>query len=293
MSPERVLAALESGVMISMSAGRTALERRAIAEFVSGKSFGRPLVTKPLPQSMCSGDSGDFAGPLAGPAWNGWAVNTFNTRLQDGTAAGFTAAQVPRLKLKWAFGFPGDLAADAQPTVVGGRVFVGSQSGNVRSTAQAAASTGILPLTRACAPLSSSVVSTLDPNPATWRSSATALATYAVDAARGTRIWKARVDDHPAARVTGSPVFHNGRLRPRSRPVKKRPAPLPTTNAAAFAAASSRLTAQPEPRSGKRTRSRSGHSRRRRTRSARKCGDHREHPSGRALSSTSSATPCT
>ena len=45
--------------------------------------------------------------------------------------AGLTAAQVPRLKLKWAFGFPGDVAADAQPTVVGGRVFVGSQSGNV------------------------------------------------------------------------------------------------------------------------------------------------------------------
>src|SRR4029450_4494390 len=52
MSPERVLAALESGVMISMTAGRTALERRAIAEFVTGKSFGRPLVTKPPPHAM-------------------------------------------------------------------------------------------------------------------------------------------------------------------------------------------------------------------------------------------------
>ena len=30
---------------------------------------------------------------------------------------------------------------------------------------------------------------------------------------RGARwIWKAKVDDHPLARVTGSPVFHNGRL---------------------------------------------------------------------------------
>ena len=35
---------------------------------------------------------------------------------------------------------------------------------------------------------------------------------YAVDAAGGTLIWKAKVDDHPVARVTGSPVFHNGRL---------------------------------------------------------------------------------
>src|SRR6185295_19250075 len=43
----------------------------------------------------------------------------------------FTAADVPRLKLKWAFGFPGELSADAQPAIVGGRVFVGTQSGTV------------------------------------------------------------------------------------------------------------------------------------------------------------------
>src|SRR5262249_6814048 len=43
MSPERVLGALESGTMVSMTAGRTALERRAIAEFVTGKLLGRPL----------------------------------------------------------------------------------------------------------------------------------------------------------------------------------------------------------------------------------------------------------
>jgi polyvinyl alcohol dehydrogenase (cytochrome) len=38
---------------------------------------------------------------------------------------------VPRLKLKWAFGFPGAVRAIAQPTVVGGRVFIGSQGGKV------------------------------------------------------------------------------------------------------------------------------------------------------------------
>ena len=39
MTPERVLAALESGPMLSMAAGRTGVERRAIAEFVAGKAF--------------------------------------------------------------------------------------------------------------------------------------------------------------------------------------------------------------------------------------------------------------
>ena len=214
MSPERVLAALESGVMISMTAGRTALERRAIAEFVTGKSFGRPFVTKPSPQSMCAGDSSDFIGPLAGPAWNGWGVNTFNTRMQNGAAAGFTAAQVPRLKLRWAFGFPGDMAADAQPTVVGGRVFVGSQSGNVYALDSEsgcihwyfAADTGV----RAAVIIGRLPAGSGSRNVAFIGDRAGNV--YAVDAARGTLIWKGKVDDHPFARVTGSPVFHNGRL---------------------------------------------------------------------------------
>src|SRR5579884_4124138 len=54
MSADRVLAAMETGPMISMASRRTALERRAIAEFVSGKKLTGTLETKPLPQAMCS-----------------------------------------------------------------------------------------------------------------------------------------------------------------------------------------------------------------------------------------------
>src|SRR5262245_483884 len=43
MTPERVLTALESGAMLSMAAGRTGTERRAIAEFITGKAFAAPL----------------------------------------------------------------------------------------------------------------------------------------------------------------------------------------------------------------------------------------------------------
>src|SRR5262249_18570268 len=56
-------------------------------------------------------------------------VTTANTRFQPNP--GFTAGDVPRLKLKWAFGFPGDLSANAQPVIAAGRVFVGSPSGTV------------------------------------------------------------------------------------------------------------------------------------------------------------------
>ena len=46
---------------------------------------------------------------------------------------GLTAAQVPRLKLKWAFGFPTGVSANGQPTIASGRVFVGSDNGYVYS----------------------------------------------------------------------------------------------------------------------------------------------------------------
>src|SRR5688572_16061387 len=131
MSPERVLAALESGPMLSMASNRTGVERRAIAEFVTGKSFAQALSTTPSPQAMCRAAEGGAADPLAGPRWNGWGVNTANTRYQD--TPGFTAAEVPRLQLKSAFGFPGELSSDSKPTVVGGRVYVGTQNGTVYS----------------------------------------------------------------------------------------------------------------------------------------------------------------
>ena len=48
-------------------------------------------------------------------------------------APGAIPASTPKLALKWAFGFPNGNSAYAQPTVAGGRVFVGAQNGTVYS----------------------------------------------------------------------------------------------------------------------------------------------------------------
>ena len=214
MSPERVLAAMESGAMVSMASGRSTGDRRAIAEFVSGKSFGAALNTTPSAQARCPAATGDFSNPLAGPAWNGWGVNTSNTRYQDGPAAGFTAAEVPRLKLKWAFGFPGDIAAEAQPTIAGGRVFVGSGSGMVYALN---AATGCVHwFFQAAAPVRAAISIGRTQTSSGPRFVAfvgdRAANVYALDAATGVLLWKTKVDNYPLARVTGSPQFYNGRL---------------------------------------------------------------------------------
>ena len=54
------------------------------------------------------------------PMWNGWGNDAANTRFQNEKAAGLTAAQVPKLTLKWAFGFPG-VVVGVGPAVGRGR----------------------------------------------------------------------------------------------------------------------------------------------------------------------------
>ena len=162
--------------MISMASRADGAERRAIAQFVTGKSLSKSdRSTTPPPQAMCARRAAPSPTRSTGTDWNGWGDNTSNTRFQDGAAAGFTAAEVPRLKVKWAFGFPGDLDANAQPTIVGGRVFVGSQGGKVYSLS---AGQRLHPLVRSsarapCAAPSPSAGSTTAAGHATRRSSAT------------------------------------------------------------------------------------------------------------------------
>src|SRR5205085_5474457 len=52
MSADRVLAAMETGPMISMASRRTAAERRQIAEFLTGKALTGVLETKPRAEAM-------------------------------------------------------------------------------------------------------------------------------------------------------------------------------------------------------------------------------------------------
>jgi len=130
---EGILAQLHLGFM-TMVATLTDEEKRAVAAYLAGKPvapFRMPAA--PPPEGFCQKSAGGEPDLLAGPRWNGWGVDTENSRFQPAAMAGLTAEQVPRLKLKWAFAFPGAVASWSQPVVAGGRVFVGSINGSVYS----------------------------------------------------------------------------------------------------------------------------------------------------------------
>jgi polyvinyl alcohol dehydrogenase (cytochrome) len=152
-------------------------------------------------QNLCSSPK-----PLAvsGAAWNGWGAQLTNDRYQSN--ATLTARQAPQLKLKWAYGFPGVRSVLGQPSVVGGRVFIGVDTGDVYSID---AATGCTYWTfKADAGVRTAI--TVANGSAFFgdlRSNA-----YAVNASTGELIWKVKVEDHPTARITGAPQFFEGRV---------------------------------------------------------------------------------
>src|SRR5437773_2562809 len=100
--------------------------------------------------------------------------------------------------------------AAAQPAVVGGRVFIGSASGRVFSLGLR---TGCAYWTFDADTMVRSAISVGDAGgrPLAYFGDVRATV-YAVDASTGTLVWKRRVDEHPAARITGAPALHAGHL---------------------------------------------------------------------------------
>ena len=118
---------------------------------------------------------------------------------------------VGRLKVKWAFAYPG-AQTWGQPVVVGGRVFVSDTVGtpSMRWTLRPAAPSGAI---KPGAPVRSAI--SIGQTPAgravAYFGDMTGLV-HAVDADTGIERWRVKVDDHPLARMTGSVVLAGDRL---------------------------------------------------------------------------------
>src|SRR5260221_3925299 len=203
-APEEIVKTMMAGAMQLQSAGITPDDGRAIGRYWTGKEFGK-VETSTI--GMCPAGAKPFR--LEGAGWNGWGVDTANTRFQE--HSGLAADQVPKLKLKWAFGFPGTSVAYAQPAVVGGRVFVGSGSGQIYSLDAATGCTYWSFEPEMGVRSAISIGSIAGGKDAAYFGDLAAMV-YAVDASTGKLLWKRHVDDNPMARVTGSPVLFEGRL---------------------------------------------------------------------------------
>ena len=200
-----IVRSLESGVMRII--GTFALngpERIAVAQYLTGKAYdpdwnAHTTVT-------CEGGSWPSANLMATPHWNGWGNGEKNLRFQPGESAKLDHRTVDQLQLQWAFAFPGETIAEAQPSIVDGRLFVGSRSGRVYA----------LDAKKACehwhfdadAPVKNSVIIHQFQVGNVQRTIAffgdlTGTA-YAVDAITGELLWRRKIDPFPSSRLMGS-----------------------------------------------------------------------------------------
>jgi polyvinyl alcohol dehydrogenase (cytochrome) len=208
-SPEAILSALTAGAMRPQGGRLTGAERRAVAEYLTGRVLGGDVTGATV--GRCSTVPALVVAPDAA-TWGGWSPSSTNTRFQSAEQAGLTAQSVPKLTLKWAFGFPDATSAWSQPTVAGGRLFVGSQNGTVYALDSKsgciiwtfAAKSGVrnAPVFGARTSGAGYAVYFGD----------TGANVYALDAATGAQLWMMKVDEHPFARVTGSPTLDGARL---------------------------------------------------------------------------------
>lgn len=139
-------------------------------------------------------------------SWANWGHDQSNSRFA--ADAGIAAAQVPKLKLKWAFGFPGVRSLIGAPTVFGGRVYIGTDNGTVYALD---AKTGCQYWTFKADAGVRNVTFGPVTNPVAYFGDQKANV-YAVKAYSGDLLWKVKVDDHPRALITGAPTFFQGRL---------------------------------------------------------------------------------
>lgn len=208
-TPEEVLASITTGSMAQYAEGLSEFEKRVLSVYVGGRPLG----------AAAAGDASQMKNrcearpafdPTKGSSWNGWGFDSSNSRFQ--TSPGLTAADAPTLALKWAFGFPFGNSAYGQPTVTGGRVFVGADTGFVYALD---APTGCIHWSfRADAGVRTAI--SIGEGTRTNRFLAyfgdVKGNVYAVDAETGRQVWKDRTDPHPVARVTGAPKLAAGRL---------------------------------------------------------------------------------
>ena len=245
---ERIYTQMTLGVMAVPAQALTEADKRAIAEYLGGRplDLNRSGAAETMPNRCPSNPP--LGDPNAGAAWNGWSTDTANTRFASAKTAGLTATQTSKLKLKWAFGFPAGTSSYGQPTIVSGRVFVGSDNGYFYSlnaktgcvywSYQAKVGVRAAPIVGAVQGQGKTQGETQGETQGQTKYAVyfgdLRANVYALDAATGRELWTARADDHPLTRIVGGLALHQGRLYAPLSALEEVVAPMPTYECCTF-----------------------------------------------------------
>jgi len=210
MLPASIERALTDGVMKDQGAALTVDEKREVAADLTGVTGTVAVKRAPFCEKP------DWFDESALPDARGWGFDPGNTRFVPKEIGGVEAGDLPRLKLKWAFAYPGAVRARSQPVTAAGALFVGSHDGTVYALDQ---KTGCIHWTfEASAEVRTSLV--IRP----WKTEDGKAQrgmlffgdlvgnVYGIDIRTGELIWREKAHPHPNATITASPALFEDRL---------------------------------------------------------------------------------
>lgn len=215
---EYIVNALTKGVMQAQAKGLSVEQINAVAHYLSSASkssgAGQPKLQEPDLHANPCNQSGP---PIQlGGSWNGFSPGLDNARFQ--LKPGFRVEDLPRLKPKWAWAYPGGVTG-GPPSIVGGRIFIGTAVGSVLSLDKETGCTywATKPSERVRTPV------VVGPWPEDQRqpSAPKRFLTYfgdrkavvhAVNAETGDQMWETKVDESTFATISGGLTLYGRRL---------------------------------------------------------------------------------
>jgi polyvinyl alcohol dehydrogenase (cytochrome) len=199
-APADIVAALTTGVMALMAKGLSRPEIEAVALFLApGQQLGSAGADQ-----MCATN-----GPIQASAsdWPALGPDENSTRFQ--AHPGLRAADVPKLKVKWAFSMPGG----GQPVVVGNWLFITNRGGKFYALD---AKTGCVHWAiEDASSRTTPMVIRSSISPSGWATfiGAGKRVVRAFDAQSGKEIWHSEsLENHLASNITGTPVVSGDQL---------------------------------------------------------------------------------
>jgi polyvinyl alcohol dehydrogenase (cytochrome) len=199
-SPADIVSALTSGVMAPMAKGLSRPEIEAVALFLApGQQLGAAGADKPCATN----------GPIQASAsdWPTLGPDENSSRFQPNP--GIKAADVPRLKVKWAFSMPGG----GQPIVVGDWLFITNRGG--KFYALDAKSGCVHWAIEDASSRTTPMVIRSAISPSGWATfvGVGKRVVRAFDAQTGKEIWRSEsLENHMASNITGTPVVSGDQI---------------------------------------------------------------------------------